>query len=119
MTATIIANDPVLQQGMYLDKVNTYAKAHAAVKADEQASIHSKIVSEVSNAWLTDLNFVSTYKKDQKTRRPRHNGMALLAATQVVAILQPTPIISEGFHRGGTKGGYNRRREGTHNQSGP
>jgi hypothetical protein len=42
MTATIIANDPALRKRMYLDKVDMYAKAHAAVKADEQGTVHSK-----------------------------------------------------------------------------
>jgi hypothetical protein len=63
MTATIIANDPVLRKHMYLDKVNTYAKAHVAVKADKQAS---KMVSAATTAASSkDLNFVST-KKGQK-----------------------------------------------------
>jgi hypothetical protein len=43
MTATIIAKDPILRKQMYLDKVDTYAKAHTAVKADEQATTYSKI----------------------------------------------------------------------------
>jgi hypothetical protein len=34
MTATIIANDPTLRKHMYLDKVDTYAKAHTALKAN-------------------------------------------------------------------------------------
>jgi hypothetical protein len=35
MTATIITNDPALHKHVYLDKVDTNAKAHTAVKADE------------------------------------------------------------------------------------
>jgi hypothetical protein len=40
---------------MYFDKVDTYFKAHAAIKADEQASIFSKMMSAAaSTASLTD-----------------------------------------------------------------
>jgi hypothetical protein len=48
-----------------LDKVNTYAKAQTTNKADEQATIHSKMVIK-DPAATTDLNFVSAYKKVQK-----------------------------------------------------
>jgi hypothetical protein len=37
MTATIIANQPALRKRRCLDKVDTYVKVHAAVKADESA----------------------------------------------------------------------------------
>ena len=65
MTATIIANDPILRKQMYLDKVDTYAKAHAAVKADEQATTHSKMLTaSASNS--SEMNFVSSYRRYQQ-----------------------------------------------------
>jgi O-acetyl-ADP-ribose deacetylase (regulator of RNase III) len=48
MTTTVIANDPALCKRIYLDKVDTYAKEHAAVKVDEQAQVHSKMVSSAA-----------------------------------------------------------------------
>jgi hypothetical protein len=66
MTATIIANNPALCKHMYLDKVNMDAKAHAAVKADEQATVHSKMVTAAAAA-STEMNFLSSHKKGQKT----------------------------------------------------
>jgi hypothetical protein len=46
---------------MHLDKVDMYAEAHAAVKADEQATVHSKIVTTAAAA-SSEINFVSLYK---------------------------------------------------------
>jgi hypothetical protein len=40
-----------------LDKIDTYAKAHAAIKADEKATMHSKLVSTVAAA-TSDMNSV-------------------------------------------------------------
>ncbi len=57
MTATTIANIPILCKQMYLDKVDTYPKAHSAVKADTQATTHSKMLTE-SDAVLSEINFV-------------------------------------------------------------
>ena len=107
MTATIIANDPVLRKRMYLDKVDTYAKAHAAVKADEQASIHSKMVTAASSTPF-DLNYVSSYKKNQKATsqaaQPQRGGYSSHADR------------GAHFQRGGTQGGYTRGRGGYNNQ---
>ena len=118
MTATIIANDPVLRKRMYLDKVNTYAKAHAAVKADEQATIHSKMVSEAAAASSSDLNYVSTYKKGQKaasqssqSQRGGYSGSHTSRGTSSTYADR-----GGGSHRGGTRGGYTRGRGG-YNQS--
>ncbi len=44
-TARIIANHPALRKSIYLNKVDTYAKAHADDKGDEQATVHSKMVA--------------------------------------------------------------------------
>jgi hypothetical protein len=64
MTAIFIANNPTLRQHMYLDKVDKYAKPYAAVKANEQqASIHSKMVTAASSVSL-DLNYVFSDKKN-------------------------------------------------------
>jgi hypothetical protein len=43
---------------MYLDKVITYAKAHASFKVDEQAMVHQATAS-------ADVNTVLAYKKGQ------------------------------------------------------
>jgi hypothetical protein len=43
-----------------------------------------------ATASLTDLNFISTYKRDQKSKSqkpPNCKGAGLLAATRVVAFL--------------------------------
>ncbi len=51
---------------MYLDKLNTYAKAHVAVEANKQASIHSNMVLAAAATSSAELNFMSMYKKGQK-----------------------------------------------------
>jgi hypothetical protein len=41
---TMGTNDPALCKWMYLDKVDTYAKALPAVKAYKQATVHSRMI---------------------------------------------------------------------------
>jgi hypothetical protein len=66
MTATIIHNDPLLPKCMHINKVELYANAHAANKADEQATVHSRMWSTVSTA-LPDISYVWSHKEAQKT----------------------------------------------------
>jgi hypothetical protein len=107
MTATIIANHPILRKRLYLDKFNTYAKAHSAVKDDEQASIHSKMVSAAASYTSSkDLNFVSTYKRDQKatsqasqSQRSNFSGSHANSGTSSNHANQST-----GFSRGTPRG---------------
>ena len=78
MTATIIANDPALRKQMYLDKVDTYAKAHAAVKADEQATSHSKMVDAATRSSSTSatINAVSSYRRGQNRTNQQNASTA-------------------------------------------
>ena len=66
MTATIIANNPTLRKRMYLDKVDTYAKAHAAVKTDEQATIHSRLTKSADT--VEQINAMSSYRRGQNDK---------------------------------------------------
>ncbi len=52
---------------MYLDKVVTNAKAHATVKVDEQANVHSRLV-QVAATVSADINVMSSYRKGQQVQ---------------------------------------------------
>ena len=106
MTATIIANDPALRKRMYLDKVDSYAKAHAAVKADEQATVHSRMVSSAGTA-SADANAMSAYKKGQSAQsqaaQPQRGGYQGSNLSRGSQFSRGGP---RGFHqsRGGSSG---------------
>jgi hypothetical protein len=59
LIATIQACEVQLRKRMFYDKVNTHAKAAMAVKAEEQATSHSKMLSDDA----AKVNAMSTYKK--------------------------------------------------------
>ena len=65
LIATIQACDIPLRKRMFYDKVNTHAKASLAVKSEEQANTHSKMLSDD----VAKINATSTYKRDQKQER--------------------------------------------------
>jgi hypothetical protein len=65
LIATIQACEVKLRKRMFCDKVNTHARAALAVKAEEQATSDSKMLSDDA----TKVNEMSTYKKDQKHDR--------------------------------------------------
>ena len=67
MVGIMVACEPGLRKRMYLDKVDTFAKASAAVKADEHATSHARMRSADS----AEINATSSYKKDQKSDRAR------------------------------------------------
>jgi hypothetical protein len=94
MTATIIANNPVLCKKMYLDKVDTYAKAHIAVKADKQATTHSKMHT-ASGTNSDEINFVASYRRNQQAAsqaaQPHGGGHSGSNANR-----------GSSFHRGGS-----------------
>ena len=105
MTATIIANDPVLRKQMYLDKVDTYAKAHAATKADEQATSHSKMINAATSSSSTSavLDSVSSYKRGQNQTNQR-NASSAEQSHRGNSSGQTRDFAS--FSRGGNRGGY-------------
>jgi hypothetical protein len=86
MTATIIANDPILWKQMYIDKVDTFAKAHAAVKANKQATTHSKMLT-ASGTNSSEMDFVSSYRQ-RRGLTPMHQAKlyptALLHGREVI-----------------------------------
>jgi hypothetical protein len=86
MMATIIANDPALRKRMYLDKVNIYAKAHTAVKADEQATVHSKMMT-TATAVSSEMNLSPRIRESKRSlvRQPKHTVVGTAAVTQSVA----------------------------------
>ena len=65
LIATIVACNESLRKRMHLDKVDTFAKAMQAVKADESATTHSKLTPADS----AHVNATSTYKRDQNQER--------------------------------------------------
>jgi hypothetical protein len=69
---------------MYLDRVDAYTKAHTAIQEDQQTTLHSKMVTKAPGASSIDLNFVSTYKKCQKSSsqaaHAHHGGYSSLEA---------------------------------------
>ena len=69
MVGIMVACEPSLQKRMFLDKVDTFAKAAAAVKADAQATSHSKMTP----ADQANINATSSYKKEQNHERSRPN----------------------------------------------
>ena len=111
MTATIIASNPQLRKQMYLDKVDTYAKAHAAVKADEQASTHAQMVTNAasSNEITSDINFVSSYKKNRNNSNQASHAQSGGSYNHSDRGSNPS--------RGNTRGGYPRGRGGTNHGS--
>ncbi|MBV5344408.1 MAG: hypothetical protein JZU63_02160, partial [Rhodoferax sp.] len=111
MTATIIANDPALHKRMYLDKVDTYAKAHAAVKADEQATVHSRMVSSAAST-SADINAMSTYRRGQ-------NSQNQVAQAQRGAGSGNAHTRNSHYSRGGSRGGFGRGRGGNLGQGQP
>jgi hypothetical protein len=60
--ATMVAVDSSLRKRLFLDKVDTYAKARIAVKSDKQATANAKL----SNNHEASAHATSSYKKDQK-----------------------------------------------------
>ena len=69
MSATMVAVDNPLRKRMFLDKIDTYAKARIAVKNDEQATANSKLTNDHEAA----AHAASTYKKDQRAFRQNFN----------------------------------------------
>ena len=67
--ATMVAVDNPLRKRMFLDKIDTYAKARIAVKNDEQATANSKLTNDHEAA----AHAASTYKKDQRAFRQNFN----------------------------------------------
>ena len=65
----MVAVDSSLRKRMFLDKVDTYAKARIAVKSDEQATANAKL----SNNYEASAHATSSYKKDQKAFRQNFN----------------------------------------------
>ena len=69
MVGIMVACEPGLRKRMYLDKVDTFAKASAAVKADEHATSHARMApADTATVYAT-----SSYKRDQKNDRSRSN----------------------------------------------
>ena len=69
MVGIMVACEPGLRKRMYLDKVDTFAKASAAVKADEHATSHARMRPADS----AEINATSSYKRDQRNDRSRPN----------------------------------------------
>ena len=69
MVGIMVACEPGLRKRMYLDKVDTFAKASAAVKADEHATTHARMKTADS----AEINATSSYKRDQRNDRARPN----------------------------------------------
>ena len=67
--ATMVAVESSLRKRMFLDKVDTYAKARIAVKSDEQATANAKL----SHSHEASAHATSSYKKDQKAFRQNFN----------------------------------------------
>ena len=61
----MVAVDSNLRKRLFLDKIDTYAKARIAVKSDEQATANAKL----SNNHEASAHATSSYKKDQKAFR--------------------------------------------------
>ena len=102
LIATIVACEPHLRKRMYLDKINTHAKAALAVKADEQATVHSKMLPADTPA---SVNATSTYKRDQTRDRQAQQPQ------------QERPREDQGSHRGQARGrGRYERLEWGHNR---
>ena len=102
LIATIVACEPHLRKRMYLDKINTHAKAALAVKADEQATVHSKMLPADTPA---SVNATSTYKRDQTRDRQAQQPQ------------QERPREDQGSHRGQARGrGRYERGRGGHSR---
>ena len=114
MTATIIANEPTLRKQMYLDKVDTYAKAHAAVKADEQATSHSKMVGAATSSSSTSatLNAVSSYKRNQNQSHQNNASAGAQRGGYSGNNSQGPSSSGRGGNRGGYQGNNHRGRGG-------
>ena len=69
LIATIQSCDVQLRKRMFYDKVNTHAKAALAVKAEEQATSHSKMLSEDT----AQAHATSSYKREQNHERQQPN----------------------------------------------
>ena len=67
MVGIMVACEPSLRKRMYLDKVDTFAKAAAAVKADAQATSHSRMTP----ADQASISATSSYKRDQSSERAK------------------------------------------------
>ena len=65
---------------MYLDKVDTYAKAHPAVKADEQATVPSRMGPQPQLQHRKLLLLFSLIKRGKSllVRQPKHMVVSIV-----------------------------------------